>query len=274
MLVRAIVIAGLVLTGCSSPRVGECTVTCSAEGNCPTGSICGGDEFCYQGDSLEGVILCSAQPIDGGLPGQGDANNADCSPCQLVAQCGCDSLACDVLGDPAAVDCRDVGAGIEGSGCTANTDCAAGYTCVAGECVAWCNDDDDCDEIGARCAVTINFGDPPVPFSAARICSRGCDPHMDTGCPSAQACRTGRSTVIAEPITTCTEITGSGGESSPCSRHEDCKSTFSCVVVGAESECIKNCNRTTGDGCEGVAGTCKSLLPALMIGATEYGYCL
>jgi hypothetical protein len=42
----AAVLAGAAVTGCYSPAVRDCTVTCDAPGDCAAGQVCGADGMC------------------------------------------------------------------------------------------------------------------------------------------------------------------------------------------------------------------------------------
>jgi hypothetical protein len=223
-------------------------------------------------------------PDAGGMMGTPDAGPT-CTPCQLVAQCGCDpGEACDLGGaNPAqgTTECRPVTVqGMETSTCNGVTACAPGFTCLgpAGEasCKEWCASDAQCGPgAGGLCTVQVYYNNMPIP--GAKVCSPSCNPLTHAGCPSGWGCHVYYNDTEARNFTWCT-ATGAGGQGAMCTDDTDCQQGFGCFCTDASctpslQKCLKTCNQSAGGtGCP-AGKLCFSLNPAAVIGGIEYGVC-
>jgi hypothetical protein len=66
------------LAGCSAGDPEACTVTCSDLGQCPSGTTCGTDGYCYEPDQDPGS--CSAGPPDAAPEPDGPIDQPDADP--------------------------------------------------------------------------------------------------------------------------------------------------------------------------------------------------
>lgn len=70
--------AGLVLAGCYSPALRDCTVSCGSAGDCATGQVCGADGMCASPAVAGRCSLVDAGTLDG--PVHHDAGLPDAPP--------------------------------------------------------------------------------------------------------------------------------------------------------------------------------------------------
>jgi len=70
--------AGLVLAGCYSPSLRDCTVSCGSAGDCATGQVCGADGMCASPAVAGRCALVDAGALDG--PARHDAGPPDAPP--------------------------------------------------------------------------------------------------------------------------------------------------------------------------------------------------
>ncbi len=218
-----------------------------------------------------------------------DANTCSHQPCSLAPQCGCAAgSACDL--DPTmfaagATTCRAAGPGGETTLCTADTDCAAGHSCIGGRCQTWCGSDGDCTTgAGAICVVQVTFGTPAMNIPGAIACSTDCDATSaaPAGCPATWGCHIYQEQGGAMRFLTDCDPGGAGGPGATCASSADCKPGSDCINVTrgttTTSECHPSCICTGGNcatgTCPGGAGSCGAFAPKVMVGTREYGACL
>jgi hypothetical protein len=60
--------AGVVLAGCYSPSLRDCTVSCGSASDCATGQICGSDGMCASPAIAGHCAMVDAGPADAHLP--------------------------------------------------------------------------------------------------------------------------------------------------------------------------------------------------------------
>jgi hypothetical protein len=68
----ALLASSVPLAGCNSGTPRSCTVSCSAEGECPDGTSCGADGYCYAPDEAAGS--CSGAEIDSSVIDEPDGS--------------------------------------------------------------------------------------------------------------------------------------------------------------------------------------------------------
>jgi hypothetical protein len=217
------------------------------------------------------------EPPDAARP---DAASGSCSPCELVAQCGCATgQACDLGGANGTTACRPVNAdGNETSTCTDSTRCAAGYVCLGGtvgaSCKRYCASDDQCAGGGGICVIEVTSGGTPIP--GVKVCSPSCDPFTASGCPAGWACGAFSDSQEHRNFTWC-DVPGTGTNNAACTDDGQCAAGYTCVNVGGATKCKKYCDK--GDGNPGCAAlqTCVGLVDAagapLIVAGVTYGVC-
>lgn len=227
----------------------DCTVT-----GCPTGQTC-----------ISGSCVPDMPPPTGG-------SNV-CDPCSTHSQCGdgaycltypdgqaycgascssdadCDGDRCQTLSNGSRQCVRYAGSapsctgGGTPSGCTADTDCAAGERCDAGMCVPAGGGStplgDACTE-HAECMSGVCF---------SGVCSQSCD-WPGGACPSGFYCD-GEATGACGPGVCLRGGAGAGQLGDSCFDHPDCASTYCFQGV-----CAEPCNPTTVGACPG-GGVCR-----------------
>jgi hypothetical protein len=111
------------------------------------------------------------------------------------------------------------------------------------------------------------------------ICSRACDPVMQTGCATG-ACGVFVETAGAmRYLTDCYAPFGAGGQGSPCVDDGGCQRGYACVDPDGPGlrgpQCMHWCTGVgtpTPRGC--LAGdACGGFFPPVMIGGMQYGVC-
>ncbi len=203
------------------------------------------------------------------------------SPCDLVEQCGCTPpQVCDLdTGNIGSTQCRAVSVpGTEESACGTLTECDRGYVCVSDGCSKFCKVDADCGDPRRKCAVTLYTGGMPVPN--ATTCSSACEPPNAAAgdCPPGRACRMAYTDVDADPdngnetVYAMCGAAGAGVQGDTCTRSSDCAANFLCLNNDG-LECARICTLSPAGG-ECTTGTCRGLIPSMLIGGVVYGVCL
>lgn len=284
--------AATVLGGCSAGGPRSCSVTCSAAGECPDGTSCGPDLYCYSPQETPGSCALAGEPDGGGGDGVGDDGSDDgsdgsddggddsgddsgddggddgpgCDPCDPVEQCGC------VAGDgcyagasgPACAQAGELG---EEGLCTSDPDCSPGYGCAAdgavdGHCRRYCGEDGDCGGGVRLCSRA-------VPGSSTRICSSDCDPLDSAACGVGEKCTLDEGE-DARYDARCLEH-GGLVYLDICYDQPDCGPGYICVAVGPDfGTCEYLCTVGSAE-CGSV--TCTGFATPLLFGGDEYGYC-
>ena len=88
------------LAGCNSGTPRSCTVSCSAEGECPDGTSCGTDRYCYAPDETAGS--CSGTGLDSSVTDgpDGSIDRPDASPDASIGEPDADAERPDADVDP------------------------------------------------------------------------------------------------------------------------------------------------------------------------------
>jgi len=85
MIERALTVAVIALSGCYSPALRDCTVSCASPDDCAAGQICGGAGLCVAHDL---AAPCGASSVDAGPRGDAavmrDAPSGDAASPDLV----------------------------------------------------------------------------------------------------------------------------------------------------------------------------------------------
>ena len=201
-----------------------------------------------------------ARPVDAALP-----PDAACLCDPLEGQSCCSSGdACDIQANVAR--CRDVtSADQQAAACQTATGCAAGYSCVAGTCHEFCDDDGDCVGGGALCDLRVGT-------TAFRVCTSFCDPLSGSGCESGWACELGENPADDRWHTDC-RAAGSVAPGGACSGNDDCGRGFACA--GSPTRCVSYCNSQQQDdaGCPGTP-SCQLGPASPVIDGVTWGVCL
>lgn len=292
----AIAALTLAVAGCSAGDPRACTVTCAADGQCPDGTTCGADLYCYgpsetpgscsqTGDDLsdddgadvsddvtdvgdDGTDAGDDGTDDAGDDGADDGGDAACEPCDPVEQCGCiEGEACYIGGDAPEPSCAGAGeAGGEGA-CTDDADCAPGFGCaIQGQrgrhCQRYCNVDADCGGGLRLCNRAAGSA------TDIQLCTSNCDPVDTSACAFDEKC---------------TLSQGAGGRwDARCLEHDgvvfgaecidqfDCEPGLLCVDFAGIGSCEVLC---TIGGTECGAGFCEGFFPPVEFVGLEYGFC-
>jgi hypothetical protein len=209
-----------------------------------------------------------------------------CSPCQLVAQCGCAAdQACDLGGaNPpgGTTACRPITVqGAQGATCNGSTTCAAGNICLggagAGQCLRFCGGDMQCQGGGGLCAIQVTSGGTPIPSTehasgTLHVCSLNCTPNTGAGCPSGFGCGAYFTTEQSRDFTDCFKA-GAGVQNATCAGESDCASGFTCP---GDNKCHKWCPLPAGTGCTG-GTTCLNLVDSnnnpIVVAGQQWGVC-
>lgn len=252
---------------CTMDRCAEPSGTCTATPN---------DALCAAGETCNSVTGC--QP---GTPSCSE------SPCKLVSpQCGCGAgQACYM--DPDGVrSCATAGSGATRSACTAIADCQAGNTCIGlsasvGGCHRFCNTDSDCGgQPGALCIIGLE--DSSGGALSETVCTMGCEPASNTGCPAGSWCFLGQESAGAmRDLSHCTaDPVGPGTQGAFCATQDDCAPGHICLDPdGFGNQCLHLCRNpstvspTFNADCPNTLYDCYSLDPAIALGSTTYGVC-
>jgi len=215
-----------------------------------------------------------------------DANTCATQPCDILTQCGCGAMACDIdSSDNMGTACRTIFTpGHETNTCANPTRCDKGFVCLGGggggTCKKYCGTNADCGAPRGQCVIDINSGGTPL-VGIPSVCSSNCDPTNTAagGCPGGHKCGLFTQThqAMTFNIADCSAA-GSGVQAANCkvgAAGDDtlCAADFLCTTVnaGTNFNCRRICNRTLNTGCGAL--TCIGFNPANTIGGTEYGVC-
>ncbi len=210
------------------------------------------------------------------------------APCDIYAQCGCESLpdhVCDL--DPLALatggtSCRvDTLHGDETLVCTRNSSCAARHSCIGGRCMRYCVDDEDCPGPGGLCVIQPTVDDEPIPGITG--CTTDCAPTQvnNPSCPATWACHiyVDLSTGADRYLTDCAPAPATGGGvGTACSNQTDCAASLDCITLApGNQQCRPNCicddTKCTAGTCPAGSGICREYSVPVVIGSSIYGVC-
>jgi hypothetical protein len=217
------------------------------------------------------AVACGRVGFEAGAGGD-DASDVDATidaacvatgTCDPIAITGCcDGTACysDIGGS--SFVCLAPGLVAENEHCSTTNDCVPGTTCADNggwiTCRRVCAVTSDCTNgAGSRCSYSAGAG---------RVCSQGCDPFLDTGCPADGGCRVMVDT-FGDFVTECT-FAGTRTQGQFCTGDAQCDGGYACTG----SICRKIC-RVGGSDCTNPYPTCGPNSTPAIIGGTEYGTC-
>ena len=220
--------------------------------------------------------------LDGDVSGDGQPPICDDDVCDLWPQCGCQPGEACIHLQEGGRSCVDAGSSGHGEECSGDgSDCGAGMLCTGyGDeppyCLQYCRNDDDCSSRGQGSLCELQLQDE-LGHELARACSIDCDPTSST-----PACAEGIHCVIfvtedtGELFTHCVGASGSGEAGAVCEPSNgaaDCQPGLFCADAGEGYECIRRCTMPEGLECS-ADHICRSFPEPVIIGTTEYGYCL
>lgn len=287
--VAVLAVALLAVAACNAGDPRSCTVTCGAAGECPDGTSCGPDLYCYRSDETPGScaqgsddgdaaddagddVTDDGDSADGDSGDSGDVTDdggdAACDPCDPVEQCGCAAAeGCYVADDGSS--CILAGSLEEEGPCTSDTDCQAGFDCavegaLAGHCQQYCTED-------GQCGGGLRLCNRTVDSSEVRTCTSDCDPLDVTACAVGDKCTLDEG-AEGRFDTRCLD---NGGLQylDVCFEQYECDAGLICVEVGTEfGNCEYLC--TIGGNDCGAGVECVGFLTPIFFNDTEYGYCL
>jgi hypothetical protein len=200
-------------------------------------------------------------------------SNCQVSPpsnvCGVFPQCGCGAMqTCEVNQTTLDGSSSCIQAGTSGVGepCTATLNqCAAGLTCVWGECHPYCGTAGaTCSNPGTNTCVNLTSGTTMANIPNFLVC------HIDCQLQDATSCNgTGEGCIIfSDGSTDCYAV----GTASTCSASTQCKPGDECVYDGVSTyTCVAWCRVGLND-C--TSGTCNAFGTPVMVGSQEYGYCM
>ena len=282
--------------GCDAGGPRFCSVTCGAAGECPGGTTCGPDLYCYAPDDVPGSCAQAGQPDGGdggdgtggdigdgagdgtdgagdGTDGAGDGTGGDgtgsCDPCDPVEQCGCaQGDGCYAGGDTSGPSCAPAGALGEEGLCSTDPECSAGLGCavednLGGHCQKYCNEDADC-------GGGLRLCNRAVPGSEVRACTSDCDPLDTAACGATEKCTLDRGQDERYDAR-CLQH-GGGGFLDVCLDQTDCGPGLICIDNGVDGDCEFLC--TIGGTDCGADVTCLGFTTPVVFGGVEYGSCL
>jgi hypothetical protein len=224
-----------------------------------------------------------------------------CSPCKLIAQCGCPTdQACDLSNLLGATGCRTVNplpGGKETTACTTAAQCAAGYSCYGlptsdRACRKYCSADSQCaggGSQGGKCVLEVlgagnaTIPNPEHPQNRTFTCSPACDPAGTSGCPASFACEVDTVNPGSGFVdfTSCRKA-GNKGHYQTCASVNDCATGTTCIDIGSAGSpdpvCLNYC-QVGGNGCD-LFESCATLqdnqaTPSpFVIGGTTWGVCV
>jgi hypothetical protein len=287
LLSRAALAVALALTvaatsGCSADGPRACTVTCGSAGECPEGTSCGPDQYCYGAEQEPGSCAEGGgsddggdgsgggdDGSDGGDDGDGsDGGGADCDPCDPVEQCGCgEESGCYVTTSMPEPTCWPAGDGAAESPCGADEDCAAGFSChretgLPGHCQAYCDQDEDCGGGVRLCNRSIEG-------TEFRTCTSECNPLDVEACGGFEKCTLSQG-MDGRWDARCLEH-GTGETYFSCSDPFFCGPGLHCSGDAIEAGfCEPLC--IVGEFCS-VGDLCAGYTPPIVLAGVEYGYC-
>jgi len=147
--------------------------------------------------------------------------------------------------------------------------CKAGLGCVSGICRQYCNEDEDCAEVGGvRSCVQVVWGSDASNIEGVLACSWVCDPAQPQTprppllpCPKGLGCDSAK-----DGATFCYKIDEEGEEGTECESSVDCAPGLYCST---SSECHRYC--LTSFDCKG--GFCTPMNTPQRAGNHDVGYC-
>jgi hypothetical protein len=203
----------------------------------------------------------------GGSSSGGSSSGGGCTvptgeACGVDPQCGCaKGQKCDFGGgNPAA--CVAAGAGIVGTRCTANTECAAGLTCLGGVCHSYCA------SLGTSCPGGVCLqGESSA--TQDLVCTIACTLAPDS-CAGANACLP---IVVANTIVSDCEAPGTVPRGGSCTANSDCAAGLGCDGTAASSACLQWCQISPAPSACAGGGTCTSFNTPVTVNGITYGDC-
>lgn len=180
--------------------------------------------------------------------------------CGTDPQCGCAGKNCDVTKTDGTRACVAAGSKALHDKCAAIGDCGAGLSCIAGNCLPFC--DSSKGDCSGTCTNIQDSTGASIP--GYTVCFESCDlvsPSSTCGAGNCQPDGSGGTVCTAAGTST-----GAAGCSS--STPFSCAAGYICLTSNA---CAKWCRVGFPGDCS--TGTCGSLSPAVMVGSTEYGVC-
>jgi hypothetical protein len=230
--------AALCAAGCSA-QPERCKVQCGPSGDCPEGTACGADLYCYASDDHAG--LCTASAADAAaLPGDPDAALVPPDASELALDQPCAADGADCAGD---LVCADYGVG-------------------GSHCKATCTEPGDCTGVRSRCSRTdVDSGD--------MLCSSNCDPLGTGDCADGEKCLLGRAADGLLDV----NCAAHGGIDllDPCTISADCRPGLICVGTAPNKVCQQLCE--VGTASCGPGASCTAVAGENQLGGVEYSYC-
>ena len=267
---------GIAGAGCDAGSPRPCTVTCGGGGECPEGTQCGPDSFCYGPGETPGSCPTGDDDLGDSADDSGDIGDGtdgpECDPCDPVEQCGCpDGEACYVGSPSPGPVCAAAGQRGEEGFCAVDAECTSGYGCAfadtldAGHCQRYCDDDADCGGFLALCNRTASA------TSDIRLCTSDCDPIDTSACAAGEKCTFGLGE-DARWDANCSPHAG-GLVFEPCTFESDCGPGLVCVADDIGATTCETLCLLSDPLCPGLM-TCGGLVPRLVFGGVEYGACI
>lgn len=263
---------------CDAPLIcasGHCRVTCATASECPGGHVCASGA-CQRADVDGGVVDDAGPDAAPSVDASRDANAPDTGPlCDPVLGTGCADR-CGLLGGLPA--CTATGSGTLESPCTAESDCAVGFSCQGDRCIRVCRPSDPT-LCGAHlaCSRSSVVGASFLPSeNDVGLCTESCMPVGDTGagdhgCPVGTTCSIGTASIVGD-FTWCREIrtlpSPASPEGGPCTYEYNCQAGLGCY---SHNVCRRFCTYPDGPECAG-ADVC-TLLLATLPGGVLVGEC-
>lgn len=214
----------------------------------------------------------------------GDDDGAVCSadPCSPLDQCGCAAgLACD-LDESAFSEARGIcrtatAGGTETTKCTADQECAVGFSCLGNQCRALCDANADC---GTNvCAVKITYGPTNMMYvPGVQACSKTC--RLDVvgapgGCPESVdvGCRAFTDAGIRH--SDCAAVKAGAVSGATCTSSADCARGFTCTGSNiCRQTCAISVNGAAApNSCPSGTAACTGYTTPYTLGDIVYGYC-
>ncbi|APR83652.1 Hypothetical protein A7982_09001 [Minicystis rosea] len=208
------------------------------------------------------------------------------SPCKVtLPQCGCSGGdACTV--ENYQVTCSTPGPDAVNQACGTTTGdvCQAGGACVGasatvGQCLEFCDGDADCASFGGLCAIELLDGpSSTTTIPGVTLCSPGCNPLDNSGCPSGSKCDLGREQAGQQRWFGVCTSGGTKTQGQSCNPDAaDCAPMYTCIDPDSTgSVCLKYCNADLLTGCSG-AQSCYGLTDQqsqpIVLGSMSIGVC-
>lgn len=171
------------------------------------------------GETLRGVRYCQANCdlVSPDAPAVGLAACSDGQTCTATAQ--------------GSVCSSNVGSGSQGEACDEPSDCAAGFTCEAGQCKRWCSISDPRCDSGMQCESSANTGPATEGLG---VCTGGCEASIpqgdecltapNCGCFGGETCR-----VMGDGSRACSPA-GSTAAQASCDNNSQCADGLACMA--------------------------------------------